>query len=390
MKRTRYQFGSVDLKQRKRGVAVWVYRYFEEGKRKSVIVGTIEQYPSKAAALKASEGFRLIANPDNTTTHLIHFGGLIDRYVAEELPERKSSRRNNLSWINNWIRPKWGSYPLTAVAKAYPVEQWLKGLKLAPKSKVHIRTSMSLLFGCAMRWELMHLGANPMSYVRIPDATKKLSELSTSKLKQLGRKPRLRKILSFEQIELVLNELRDPFRTMTVVAICLGIRASEIAGLQWGDFNWEESFVFIQRGIVGCTEDDVKSSGSKAPLPLDPALVEILEQHRAKWGKPGVKWVFCNPQTDRPYSMYDVQQDVIAPAGIRAGLGEGLGWHSFRHTYSTLLRHLKVDIKVQQALLRHADIRTTMNVYTVAVPEDMREANSNVVEMVLRKKKAVG
>jgi integrase len=45
---------------------------------------------------------------------------------------------------------------------------------------------------------------------------------------------------------------------------------------------------------------------------------------------------------------------------------------------------------VQQALLRHADIRTTMNVYTVAVPEDMREANSNVVEMVLRKKKAVG
>ena len=27
------------------------------------IVGTIEQYPSKAAALKASEGFRLIANP---------------------------------------------------------------------------------------------------------------------------------------------------------------------------------------------------------------------------------------------------------------------------------------------------------------------------------------
>jgi hypothetical protein len=84
MKRTRYQFGSVDLKQRKRGVAVWVYRYFEEGKRKSVIVGTIEQYPSKAAALKASEGFRLIANPDNTNTHLIHFGGLIDRYVAGE------------------------------------------------------------------------------------------------------------------------------------------------------------------------------------------------------------------------------------------------------------------------------------------------------------------
>jgi site-specific recombinase XerD len=47
-----------------------------------------------------------------------------------------------------------------------------------------------------------------------------------------------------------------------------------------------------------------------------------------------------------------------------------------------------VDIKVQQSLLRHADIGTTLNTYTIAVPEDMRIANDNVVEMVLRKKAA--
>ena len=42
-----------------------------------------------------------------------------------------------------------------------------------------------------------------------------------------------------------------------------------------------------------------------------------------------------------------------------------------------------VDVKVQQELLRHADIRTTMNIYTQVVPQAMREAHGKVVEMLL-------
>ena len=57
----------------------------------------------------------------------------------------------------------------------------------------------------------------------------------------------------------------------------------------------------------------------------------------------------------------------------------------FRHTYSSLLREHEVDIKVQQALLRHADIRTTKNIYTQAVPRAVREANRKVVRNILGK-----
>jgi ABC-type sulfate/molybdate transport systems ATPase subunit len=42
-----------------------------------------------------------------------------------------------------------------------------------------------------------------------------------------------------------------------------------------------------------------------------------------------------------------------------------------------------LDMKVQQELLRHADIQTTLNVNTQAVSADKREANSKVVRMVL-------
>jgi site-specific recombinase XerD len=48
-----------------------------------------------------------------------------------------------------------------------------------------------------------------------------------------------------------------------------------------------------------------------------------------------------------------------------------------------MLRQLGVDLKVQQELLRHADVRTTMNIYTQAVSEQKRPAHSSVVRMVL-------
>jgi integrase len=54
----------------------------------------------------------------------------------------------------------------------------------------------------------------------------------------------------------------------------------------------------------------------------------------------------------------------IKPAMKAANLGGNVGWHTFRHTYSSMFRQLGVDVKVQQELLRHADIRTMMNVYT--------------------------
>jgi hypothetical protein len=55
---------------------------------------------------------------------------------------------------------------------------------------------------------------------------------------------------------------------------------------------------------------------------------------------------------------------------------------------STMLRSAGTDIKVQQELLRHANIQTTMNIYTQAVSDQKRVANSKVVEMVFTGVKA--
>ncbi|MFI5110142.1 MAG: tyrosine-type recombinase/integrase [Terriglobales bacterium] len=93
-------------------------------------------------------------------------------------------------------------------------------------------------------------------------------------------------------------------------------------------------------------------------------------------------WVQKTPRELARSDSLRSWQIVMKPAVNRAGLGSGIGWDTFRHTYSTILRQLGIDLKVQEELLRHADIRTTMNIYTQAVSAEKRSAHSKVVRMV--------
>lgn len=95
-KRTRYQFGNLDVKRRKRGPDVWVYRYRTAkagGGRKqaSVVVGTVDQYPTEAQAWKAAESLRISANPDNAQAQVVTLRGLAEKYRTDELPELRHS-----------------------------------------------------------------------------------------------------------------------------------------------------------------------------------------------------------------------------------------------------------------------------------------------------------
>jgi len=74
---------------------------------------------------------------------------------------------------------------------------------------------------------------------------------------------------------------------------------------------------------------------------------------------------------------------TIHPAIEKLGIKKRIGWHTFRHSYSTLLRHLGTDIKVEQDLQRHSSARMTLDTYTQAVTPAKREAQNAVVLLLL-------
>lgn len=72
----------------------------------------------------------------------------------------------------------------------------------------------------------------------------------------------------------------------------------------------------------------------------------------------------------------------MQPAGETVGL-PGVGWHTFCHTYRRLIDDEGTPLGVQQRLMRHADIKTTMNTHGRAFEKSKRRANSRVAGLVL-------
>ena len=93
--------------------------------------------------------------------------------------------------------------------------------------------------------------------------------------------------------------------------------------------------------------------------------------------------IFASPfQIGRlPFSYTGVKEEIQRAADA-AGIGH-LRTHTFRHTYRTWLDSVGAPTGVQQRLMRHADIRTTMNIYGDAATPDMREASGKVAMLAL-------
>ena len=172
---------------------------------------------------------------------------------------------------------------------------------------------------------------------------------------------------------------------MVLVAGCLGLRASEVMGLQWQDIDWDELTIMIQRGSVHARVGEVKTITSKKAVPLDPTVATFLLEHRKKSAYSGpTDFIFPSPVNEgKPRWQGTILEDYIKPAAYRAGIGK-VGWHTFRHSYETLLNSHGTDLKVQQELMRHANIQTTLNVYAQAVSEKKREAANNIAKSLLR------
>ena len=264
--------------------------------------------------------------------------------------------------MKHWISAKWGHFLLDQVTPL-AVEQWLRSLGLAPKTKLNLRTIFHVIYTYALRWNFTD--RNPVALVR-----------------QSGGRRGIPRILTVEEIRRLLEQLDPPYRTMVLMAASLGLRASEIMGLQWSDFDWENHTVLIRRGVVNGRVGDTKTEASRKALPEDSTLADpLLELRRCQTHRMRpADWVFGN-RFGQPRSQQDILRRHIRPAALRAGIGK-IGWHTFRHSYSTLLRGLGADIKVQQELLRHSTVQSTMNVYTQAISEQKRIANSTVVDLV--------
>jgi len=333
-------------------------------KRSVVLAGNLEKWPTEAHAWQGSKESRHQRVQQSASQS---FGTLIKRYLQEALPERYSTRKSYLSILKRHVSPRWEQAPIAEVKKPFKVEQWLKELKLAPKTKGNIKALIHRIFEYAMKWEVLDTQRNPMDLVEVKGVTKRV---------------RRKIVLTVKQYHTLLPLLPYPVQVMVMIAMCLGLRISEIRALQWDDLDVSRGILTLTRSIVGRNVwNGGKSEASEDEVALDSKLVSVLAEWKKHCAQTSEGWLFANIDTGRPLHGDSIQKDYLRPAGEKLGI-VGLGWHTFRHTYRTLIDDIGTPLGVQQRLMRHPDIQTTMK-YDSAFEESKRRANNRVAELIL-------
>jgi len=322
-------------------------------------------------ALNHIQTLRANINRGIVPSALMTFETLVDHYRQTELlAENKTekTRTTYLVYLRKWIVPNWGREYLHNI-KPIAVEQWLRSLgDLSNGSKAKIRNIMSGLFSHAIRYEMAD--RNPIAAVR-----------------QSGKRERVPLFLEVEELHRLLGELALRERAMIVCDALTGMRRSELMGLQWHDLDFIGLRINIVRSVVDQAIGNCKTEASRKPVVMNEYIAQALIAWRQEstYTAPD-DWVWASTQMagKQPVWLSTIMRYYIQPAAQRAGITKKVGWHTFRHTFATLIKSLGVDAKVVQELLRHASFGMTMDGYTQALEPPKRQAQEQLADLIMR------
>ncbi len=150
--------------------------------------------------------------------------------------------------------------------------------------------------------------------------------------------------------------------------------------------GWRKLLTLFERLLDDVPAQDISAEDlSRKPVPLDGFMTEILWRWKRNtaFNQPQ-DWVFASPYRSgrQPYGPKNLLERHVWPAALRAGIRKRIGWHTFRHTFGTLLKANGEDVKTVQELLRHANPRMTLESYAQAITPAKRQAQRRVVEMI--------
>src|SRR5713226_8828782 len=397
----RHQRGWLKKEKRSQG-ETWVLFFRtvrkSDGKRveDKIPIGLVKDFSSEGCAWAEVERQHLHINQVYSRGGAT-FADLAHHYAEHELveptesihPKAHTTIRGYERVLRNRLLPQWGNRVALGL-EPLEVEEWLKALKrkegLANPTLDKMRRVMSLVYRHSQRYGLIprNQESNPMRFVRCK---------TTSEYEAM--------ILTPEQAYAVLLHLREPERTLTLLAAGTGLRISECLGLQWQDVSFAEAVIYVRRtwtcGEVGLP----KSKASKAPVPLHPLLAEFMLRWKQKTPYSRlVDWVFPSDRLkgEQPRVANMLVEDYLRPAAVKAGILSShrdehgrlvdddprrFGFHNLRHSLASFLIRMRTDPKTVQTLLRHSDVKLTLQFYSHAVSQDRMAAAGEMLIAIL-------
>lgn len=372
------------IRQRRGKWSYIIYLGVVDGKKKYKEKGGFEKKSEAQSALrKALEELEGTGDIFEPTT--ISFSDYLDYFIENyiEINLRENSQRARKHIIKNHIRPSFGNYKLIQITSQSLQNFITKKSKEYSKNYVSmIHATISTAFKMAEEWNFIRI--NPMNKVKVP----KRDDLEIDKkIKTLSHK-------DIDQISKIVKNTHHSIPFM--IALHTGMRAGEVAALQWNDFDEINKTLTINKRLDfrATTKQweflPVKTNSSNRTIVIGDELISALKIQRTIQKENKLRYgeyynnndFICTKENGDPVTTKTISR--MSKMVERYDID--FNFHMLRHTHATMLLEAGVNPKVVQERLGHSSVSITLDTYSHITTEFQKVAVSEF-EKYLQKNK---
>jgi len=187
-------------------------------------------------------------------------------------------------------------------------------------------------------------------------------------------------------LEKLENEA-EPIRCAITLAVCYGLRRSEVCGLRWSDIDFDRGEIYVrntvtQNGSRIFRDNEPKTKKSRRTLSLAQSTIPYLKQLRESQLKQGLtldkvcRWP--DGREVQPNYITHKSKDVLTKYGL-----EPIRFHDYRHTAASLMAVESTPKQVQE-FLGHNKVSTTFGLYVHTFEADRKHV-ADRMDSILKK-----
>lgn len=315
---------------------------------------TIGTYPllsladARAEALKALRGAKLGQDPaieKQEEREAPTFEEVALEYVEKHAKPKKKSWKEDVRMINRYLLPEFGKQRAADIQRR-AVREYLerKAAANAPIMANRLRSLMRKIYNWAISSDILE--NNPVFLVPVP--------AKANKRERVLKEEELRRIWHFlesdaKNADNVNGKRRALGACLIKLRILTAQRGGEIVAMEWSELDMDTNWWTIP--------PDKSKNGLSHRVPLNPAILKVLDEVKAITGDLRSKFIFPNPTGERHVSNPQryLQQ-------IQKATGIDFVGHDFRRTTASMITGMGIPRLTVSRILNHTEAGVT-NIY---------------------------
>ncbi len=303
-----------------------------------------------------------------------------------------TTRRSYKSILDMHLIPSLGGFPVREL-KSFHLQKMINNLAetgYSRKTLKEIKNTANQIMELAMDNDIIF--RNVFRKINIP------------KIEAQERRP----LTKQEQDMLLSYHSEHRMGVPALLMMLCGLRRGELMALTWNDLDLEKQLLTVNKAVyIDSNKTFVKPPKSKAGnrnIPIPNALVPILRDEQRQATSllvcPSAEGTLMTQSAfERGWESYMHFLNITmggrdaSRSNPKLTVIDHITPHMLRHTYATLLYDAGVDVKTAQRYLGHADVVTTLKIYT-HLSEQREQQSSEALnkhfDKIIKKERSVG